>query len=223
MRKSFEAFCNMKNSFRRLAFLTALASGFFYSLPAYSQGSLECRFISEPRPDGKKNEATCSADPEDVFSSIYHTPQRWKHCQNRKVYEIRNIENMIVNFSANLVSWDTVFYLPEFAADNLIEYQKNNNKKVQSKEELMKKSKLSDLFYIKNVIEFDSKLFIDELDRVVPGGFNTKNLQVTFGNENEHFVLLVNIRNNKATLQSVFNNLESQWVKLKFGVCVIKQ
>lgn len=89
-----------------------IAAAYFCANAAVAK-TFTCEFMQEEEPNGKSNEANCSGDPEQVFSTSSYTPPRSAHCSVDPVVYLDNYVDFRVDLTRATVTYTRVLGLPK--------------------------------------------------------------------------------------------------------------
>lgn len=99
---------------------------FLFYTPTYADNDLprgiSCSFLMDHFEGGKSNQVYCSMSPEN----------RSEHCRDESTFSIHNLENFLIDFEKNLVTYKEVKYLSEYGKQHMMNHyvEKGDTKEV---------------------------------------------------------------------------------------------
>lgn len=186
-----------------------------------SAQTFECAFLQDKYASGKPNKASCSMLPEKVYSTKWYTPKPSEHCDIENVYMYQDMEDVIVDTKAGVVSWTRHFGLTDDAKPKQKKYymdkgdtEEEANKKVNS-ERRMKES-----FRIKAHYVSKQNIFIDDITgKALDPPKNIPQHSLIFSNNTWLFHMYIPESSGYAILMEPSGGADSSWVEMRFGRC----
>jgi hypothetical protein len=205
----------------RIAILVILA----LIVPSFAFPSgltFECGFTQEKVPDGKSNQASCSMDPDKVFTAFEQHPyDKNQHCEVSPVYLYTDLVDFLV--TNELVSWTSKVGLTEASKPKQKKYnikQGESEKEAERSVNSIHTTKYS--FQVFSHYVGQDNVYINSLSGKPYKEPRTQKVHIyNFGSDNEHFSLYIPETSKKAILIRFWGEEESSWVTLSFGTCRI--
>lgn len=99
---------------------------FLFDTPTYADNDLpkgiSCSFLMDHFRGGKSNQVSCTMFPEKAFSSSHYNYPRSEHCKVESTFSIHTLENFLIDFEKNLVTYKEVEYLSEYGKQEMINH-----------------------------------------------------------------------------------------------------
>jgi len=207
----------MKNFFLKFIFVFCISNHVLADV-------YQCDFSSDIfRDGGQKNSVTCAKNPHQVFSRKGQTYEKWKHCQNEKVFTAESTTNMIIDTDANVIYWTEEEETTEYSRNSMYRYY---IKKGETESEAKRKSEWSApkremTYLILNKTEGKDKLYYNEKLKKAydpPKSINT--LILTYGDERgTGSIYIPRVDHGQSIMADYVTADNDSWVKLKFGHC----
>ena len=187
-----------------------------------SELAFECGFLQERFPRGKSNEASCSMDPDKVFSTSQHEHDKNDHCRIEAVSHYEDYINFFV--TDELVSWKEQFGVTETFKLKMKKYYIEQGKTEKEAEESINVTRSTNYsFRVSNHYMGQDNIYIDSLTQQPYKPPKKQNIHIyTFGNDIQSFSLYIPEINKKAILIEYSSTEDSSWVRIRFGTCRIK-
>jgi len=196
----------------------------FYSNYVHSRDypeGIKCSFTEENSRNGKSNQASCSNNPDKMFSTNDRQIPSNQHCDVDSTYDMDEFRNLFVDFKKNTVSYTWHSQLSDWGKKNFIESQiskgeniKNATKKANHIAEKKLSYPIDKIFFTEQVHLFDpitDEIFLKEEDYIFSFSYN-----IVFDNS----TLVVNKESSSSTIIKVSSGASSI-VRMRFGKCRI--
>jgi hypothetical protein len=184
----------------------------------YAETRFECGFVQEKMVNGKSNKASCSMDPEKVFSAKYKQKST-KHCDIDEVYVYEDYTNFFVN--EKFVSWTSHEALTERAKSiQKKHYLKKGMSEKEADEKVNWKGVTDYLFPIFSHYIQQHEIYLNSLTQKPYKKPPKQKVHLyTFGNNINSFSLYIPEVSGKAILIEYSSMEDSSWATLRFGTC----
>jgi len=190
---------------------------------SFSAGlTFECGFTQEKAPRGKSNRASCSMDPDKVFTAYEQYPyDRNQHCDVSPVYSYTDLVDFLV--TDKLVSWTSNYGLTAASKPKQKKYYLEQGKSEREAEELVNIAHATKYSFrvLSHYVGQDS-IYINSLTGKPYKEPKTQNIHVyNFGDDARQYSLYIPEISKKAILIEFSADENSSWVTMSFGMCRI--
>ena len=180
---------------------------------------LECGFIQEKIVNGKSNEASCSMDPEKVFSTSQYHHKPTAHCDVDEVYGYTDYINFLVD--DKFARWKSQYGLTEKGKLKQKQYYIQKGKSEEEAERSVNSIHvIKYLFPVFSHFVGHDKIWINSLtQKPYKKPRKQKTHIYTFGDDNQSFTLYIPEISGKAILIEYSSMEDLSWVNIRFGNC----
>jgi hypothetical protein len=179
----------------------------------------ECGFIQEKSVNGKSNEASCSMDPEKVFSTSQYHHKPTDHCDVDEVYGYEDYINFFIN--DKLARWDWQYGLIESAKPRQKRYYIQQGKSEEEAEKSVNAIHVRHyMFPVFSHFINQDEILINSLTQKPYKNPRKQKIHIyTFGDDSWSFTLYIPEVSGKAILIKYSSEEDSSWVNIRFGTC----
>lgn len=187
-----------------------------------SELTFECGFIQEKLPQGKSNKASCSMDPDKVYSTSGHQHDKNDHCDIEPVSHYEDYLNFLVTDA--FVSWKAQEGLTEAFKPRMKKYYIEHGESQEKAEELVNSTDSIDYsFSVFSHYVGQSDIRINSLTNEPYEKPKKQKIHVyTFGNKRQSFSLYIPEISKKVILIQYSSSEDSSWVGIRFGRCRVR-
>ncbi len=206
---------------KNLSILVACLIGMLLFLPlqTYAETTFECYFIQEKHKGGKSNQASCSMNPEVIFSSSMSAHSPTEHCDVDDAYICWDYLDFKV--TDHWVGWDDKM---SFSAEAKISAKKDYIKEGKSEEEAEKlASRTRTTKYMYVVLNHLTQTSEFRFSVSTNQYYKEPKKQIvqlySFGDEDSLYTLYIPMLSRKAILIRYISDEDISWIRIRFGKC----
>jgi hypothetical protein len=184
--------------------------------------AFECGFVQEKAPDGKPNQATCSMDPDKVFSTALNRHARNELCSIPSTGLYIDLVDFLV--TDQKISWKSVAGLIESFKSKQKQYYINQGKSEEEAERSVNATLTTNYSFsvFSHYVAHNNVNFNSLTGRFYEQPKPQKVYVYTFGNDISTYTLYIPEISKKAVLIEYSAEEDSSWAEMFFGSCRIK-
>jgi hypothetical protein len=199
--------------------ILSLAAFLIYPDPLFADTQFECGFIQEKLPNGKSNEASCSMDPDKVYSTARYQHKQNEHCDIDEVINYTDYIDFYV--SEKTVSWKSNEGVTQRAKSTLKAIFMKRGESPQEAEKIVNAVHVRDYaFPVFSHYIGQQNIYLNSLTQQPYEKPYKERIHIfTFGDYFHSFSLYVPEISKKAILIEYSSMEDASWVNIRFGTC----